>query len=418
MKLCLITEYFFPEDTGGTPTILSDLLRYLKDRYADLEIDVITSNNLYRRAGGKLPAFEHWDGINIIRVNSPRSNRPSTALRLLTGCVFAVKALARLRRAHAYDLLVVGTNPPAAPSIGAYARRHWGLPYCYLIHDLYPDIAVGVGAIRSTHPVAKIAARFQRDWLQDAPRILVLGRCMRDHLVEAYAVPAAKIDVLPNWADARAITPVPTTDSRFRAQHALSGFLVVYGGNIGRSQGLDSVLDAAKCLARTHPHITFALVGAGDAQHELQARAVSEGITNVRFFAPVTPAAYPDLLAAADVSLVSLDPQLKGLAVPSKFYNILASGRPTIAIVDPASEVARVLAEANCGLQVAHGQAQQIAEAIIHLAEHPDLCVEMGSNARRILMSAFTIAPVSEQFARLFHEVAATGPARRPTTVS
>ena len=303
MKLCVITEYFFPEDTGGTPTILSQLLRYLKDHYADLEIDVITSNKLYRRAGGQLPAFENWDGINIIRVNSPRSNRPSTALRLLAGCLFVSKALARLRTAHAYDLLLVGTNPPAAPILGKYARQHWGIPYCYLIHDLYPDIAVGLGVVQATHAVVKMASRFQYHWLHDAPRILVLGRCMRDYLVNTYAVPASKIEVLPNWADDRAITPMPTAASQFRAQHALRGFLVIYAGNIGRSQRLESVLDAAKRIAHSHPRITFVLVGAGDAVNDLQARVAAENISNVRFFAPVTPTAYPDLLAAADVSL-------------------------------------------------------------------------------------------------------------------
>lgn len=115
MRICILSEYFHPDNTGGTPTVLSNLARYLKDQHPDLQIDVLASRNLYRGAGGPLPAYENWDGIKILRLRAPKSNRPSTALRLAAGMVFTLTAFRKLNQRPRYDLLFVVTNPPPCP---------------------------------------------------------------------------------------------------------------------------------------------------------------------------------------------------------------------------------------------------------------------------------------------------------------
>src|SRR5689334_23017826 len=116
MKVCLLTEYYFPDSHGGTPTVLSNLTRYLKDSYPDFQLDVITSTNLYRGESKPLATREEWQGIQISRLRTPRSNRPSTALRVGAGFLFSVGALLRLLAVRRrYDLLFVVTNPPSLP---------------------------------------------------------------------------------------------------------------------------------------------------------------------------------------------------------------------------------------------------------------------------------------------------------------
>lgn len=401
MKICLITEYFYPEDSGGTPTALSQLMRYMKDHYSNFEIDVITSNNLYRRAGGKLPKFEDWDGIRILRVNSPRSNRPSTALRLLTGCIFSAKGLGKLFTASHYDLIVVSTNPPSAPILGKWLRQRYGTPYCYLIHDLYPDIAIGLGALGRGSGIARFAKRWQHNWLHGASSIAVLGRCMRERLVSEYGVPRDKIEVITSWCDSTAIVPM-SKETAFRATHGLTGFLVIYAGNIGHSQGLGAVVDAAKLLQTSNPDITFVLVGVGDAWNELAERVSYERISNIRLIPAVPATEYPEVLASADVSLVSLAPDMEGLAVPSKSYNILSSGRPMIAIMGKSSEIAQMINECNCGVQVDHGDAEQLAEAVTRLYGSPELLHQMSDNARSALVGHYSIEHIAEKFHCLF----------------
>jgi glycosyltransferase involved in cell wall biosynthesis len=113
----------------------------------------------------------------------------------------------------------------------------------------------------------------------------------------------------------------------------------------------------------------------------------------------MVPAAdYPDLLAGADISLITTMPGSTGLGVPSKFYNILASGRPTVALVSPESEVALVLAEAACGVQVDHGDSVHLSAALSALANSPADRATLGHNAREVFLRRYTLPQVADLF--------------------
>jgi len=162
--------------------------------------------------------------------------------------------------------------------------------------------------------------------------------------------------------------------------------------------------------------VQFVLVGGGAQKAHIERRVRDEDITNVRTLPFVPKEDYSDLLASADVSLVTLEPGMEGLCVPSKFYSILASGRPTIATVSAGSEVARVLAEADCGLQVAQGDIVGLVGALSHLLHHPEEAARMGCNARAVLEEKYS----NRHVAALYHQAMcrATGhvlsPAKQP----
>ncbi len=400
MKICLITEYFYPENTGGSPTVLSDLMRHLKDNY-DIEIDVITSQNLYRMAQKKLAPFENWDGIRIFRVNSPRSNRPSSVMRIAAGLTFAIAASWKLKSLDNYDVVFVNTNPPAAPIAALAHLNRTRTPYIYLIHDLYPDLPIALGLLSEQSARARIARSFQRNWLHKAQEIIVQGRCTRNHLASVYGVPLEKIEVIPHWGDPENIYPMPKS-SEFRKNNNLDGFVALYAGNFGPFQGLDVIMEAAQIIGQKRDDITFAIVGEGVRKDELTERIARENISNLKLFPAVDSQNYPDLLASADVSLVPLAAGVHGLAVPSKFYTVLASGRPTIAILDSESEISRVVNESGCGLQVDQDDPQGLAKAIIKLRESTEILETMGETARRVLEEKYTIGCIARKYYEAF----------------
>ncbi len=277
--------------------------------------------------------------------------------------------------------------------------------YIYLVHDLFPDVAVALGALPAAHPVTRMANHAQMRWLHAATRVVAIGRCMRDYLIAQYRLPASRLTVIPNWADAQVITP-RAKDTHFRARHGLTGFILLYAGNFGQYQDFDTVLDAAQQLARSGlREVTVVLVGDGSRREHLAERIAREHIANVRLFPFVPPEDYPDLLASADASLVTLEPGTEQLGVPSKFYNILASGRPVLATLSACSEVARVLEEADCGLRVEQKDYAGLASAIARLAHAPQRCAQMGQHARAMLQQHYTLDNAVGRFYRLFSEV-------------
>lgn len=402
MRICILNEFFHPDTTGGTGTVLSNLARTLCDNYTDVQIDVVTSRYQYR-GNKKLAPFENWRGIRIRRLFTPRASQTSTAQRLLVNILFSLAAMLRLLVSRRYDLILVGTAPPPLAMAAHWIKRLRGTPYIYIIYDLEPDRAVAMKVLSPTNRIIPLVARMQKHWLHACSKAVVLGRCMRDHLKETYALPASQISVIPIGADPEDIAPLDK-QTRFRAEQAIDGFVMLYSGNFGRYHNFDTILDAAKLLQAEDKPITFVLVGSGHQKEHIEQRIQAEHIDNVKMFPFVAKEDYPDLLASCDVSLVTLEPGMEGLCVPSKFYSILASGRPTLAVMSPDCEVAKVIAEADCGVQVNQSDTAQLACVLTELAESPARVEQMGKNARRALVQNYTSIHVAEQYYRVFAE--------------
>ena len=382
-----------------------------------MDIEVVTSNNTYRGTAKRLLSYENWDGIRIFRLNTPKSNVASTAQRLLYGALFSVAAFFKLLLRRRYDLLVLVTNPPALPIAAQALKRVTGTPYVYIIYDLYPDVPVALNVLPAESRVARAAHRLQHGWLKAAAKVVVLGRCMSDYLAQHYQLLPDQIAVIPNWSDPKQVA-FQDKNTLFRANHGLKGPVVLYAGNFGQYQDFDALLNAAKILQTSYPDMSFVFVGEGAKRSHICERIENEGIENVRVFPFVPKEEFSDLLASADISLVTLESGVEGLGVPSKFYNILASGRPTVAAVGAQSEVARVLEEWQCGVRVDQGDPQQLAHTITGLLAEPDKLASMGENARKAFLECFTIQHCGSQFMSVFTEISSPASPAPRTGVS
>ena len=156
---------------------------------------------------------------------------------------------------------------------------------------------------------------------------------MASRLIEGKGADPKRITVISNWADTSAIVPSDKNNAFAVAHGLVDRFVVLHAGNIGMSQNLDVVIDAAERL-RGRPEILMLFIGDGNRRPALEAMVAARGLANVRFL-PFQPR---DQLrwtyASSDLCLVSLKPGLAGYIVPSKLYPILAAGRPYVAAVE------------------------------------------------------------------------------------
>ncbi len=412
MRICIVNEFFYPDSGGGTGTVLSDLVRSLREMDPDLEIDVVTSTNLYRQPQADLPAYEEWNGVRIHRLATPHPNGLSLPLRLGANLLFCMLALAKLVSLPAYDLVLLGTAPPMVAMGATFLKQLRGTPFVYIVYDLEPDRSVAMKMLPAKHPVVKLFRQSQGRWLRAAAKVVVLGEYMGEYLSRTYDVPLQNIEAIPIGSNPAEIVPGPKA-SRFRAEHGLSGFVVLYSGNFGRYHNFDAILDAAARLKDSHSGINFALVGDGAQKGHIRQRVEAEDLCNVRLFDFVAKDAYADLLASADVSLVTLEPGMEGLCVPSKFYSILASGRPVVATVSPKSEVARVIDEAQAGVHLEQAATEHLVSALIALMEHPARTEQMGRNARCVLEEKYSLSQVARQYHAVLHQAVSPPPPLR-----
>lgn len=400
MRVCILNEFFYPDMMGGTGMVLSDLARLLHDRHG-VRVDVWTSGNSYRGGEESYPPFEDWNGIQIRRLRIRPVERSRTRERMVVNLWFALKVLLRLIVRHPYDCVLVSTAPPSLPLAAWFLRKVFGIPYLYVIYDLEPDRAVALQVATSRSRFVRAAKVLQRAWLKGAARVVAIGRCMRDHLVERYGLDPESVHVLEIGADPEAVSPRPRDNPVRRRFVPDGGFLVVNSGNFARYHDFDAVLDAAKELRDKAPDVRFLLVGNGVKEQHVRDRVRTERIDNVTVERFLPAEEYVDLLAAADVCLVTLEQGMVGLCVPSKFYTILSAGRPTLAMMDERCEVARVIREEGCGEVVSPASASGLAETILRLRNEPERLAAMGANARRALEERFSYGAVAERLYRI-----------------
>lgn len=175
--------------------------------------------------------------------------------------------------------------------------------------------------------------------------------------------------------------------------------VVLYAGNIGFSQSLELLVDAA----RRRPDVSFVFNGDGAARPELERAAA--GVPNVRFAGFQPADRLGEVLASGDVHVVPLRAGLGDVSVPSKTYSSLAAGRPVVASIDPDTEIPRLLAAADAGVNVAPDDPESFAAVLGDLVDDPGRAAALGANGRRWVVDHASPAAVGAAYDRLLRSL-------------
>jgi len=239
-------------------------------------------------------------------------------------------------------------------------------------------------------------------------KVIALGDTMRHRLIDNKGARPERTLIIPDWADTTAIVPGHKPNAFSQAHGLTDSFVVMHSGNIGLSQSLETLIDAA-ALLRDVPDLTLVFQGEGVNKEPLKARAAALGLSNVMFLPYAPKERLGESFAVADVFIVSLQSGLAGYIVPSKLYGILAAGRAFVAAVEDECEVASLARRHECGLVAEPGNARQLAERLLTFYGDREMTKQFGANARRAGMSFDRAAQVA-RYMELFREVA---PARK-----
>ncbi|MEJ6512600.1 MAG: glycosyltransferase family 4 protein [Acidimicrobiales bacterium] len=415
MNLLVICPHFDP-DVAPTGVVMSRIAHELIARGNRLH--VVTSLPWYQHhaidAGwdGQLVRTERTDWGRISRVHpfpTDKRNIPARALAFggFTALATLVGAFGRVR-----PDAVLAMSPPLtlglAGRIAATARR---APLVFNIQDVFPDVAIELGLL-SGDRVIRVARALERLSYRMSDAVTVLSDDLADNVRSKITIglegeqaqaQAKKVRVIPNFVDTNAIRPAARENS-YREQYGLIGKKVVmYAGNVGFSQSLDLVLDAARSFEVSRPDVVFVINGGGSARPDLERDAAH--LPNVRFIDMQPIERLPEVLAAGDIHVVPLRAGLAWSSVPSKLYSILAAGRPIVASVDSGTEVERTLERAAAGIAVPPDDPRAFAGAIGELIDDSDRAARMGASGRLFVERWVSPAAVAESYENLFAEL-------------
>lgn len=394
MRLLMVVPYF-PPDRGPIPLMYGGLATDLAQTYD--EVLVITGQPSYAadiKRSWRLYEIESTGGKKIVRVFVPRLNRESLCSRLAFILSYNLLGAAYVLFAADNDVALI-TNPAVEIWLIALAVCLKKIPYHYRVHDLYPEIAIRLGFLTRKSVLARIVDWMERFCLKSAATVSVITDAFKSRLLADGISPTVPL-VIPDWADTTLFREGSKRNELSQRLRLADKFVVGYGGNVGRSQGLDVLVEAADLL-RDEKEIVFLIVGEGAKKRELISLSKKKGLDNV-FFLPYQPEeTLSDVYAAWDVGFVSLVTGLSPEWQTGKILSIMASGRPVLAAADVGGEVHKLIEGTNCGVCVQGGDAKRLAQAIRDLHAHRDRLPAFGISGRLAVEKTYSRQVCAQQ---------------------
>ncbi|RLE23393.1 MAG: glycosyltransferase WbuB [Actinobacteria bacterium] len=380
--LVVLCPHFEP-DTAPTGTVMTRIVAELVD--LGHEVHVVTSLPWYRDHAiedgwrGRLVRRQDTAWGSITRVHPFPGEDKSNLLRRAIGFV-AYSALAGVQGLRAGGWFrrseaVIAMSPPLTLGLtGWIVSRLRRAPLIFNIQDVFPDAAIETGAI-TNRTIISAAHWLERVSYRAADVVTVLSDDLADN-VRGKSGPDSTVKVIPNFVDTDVIRPEDRLTG-YRTELSLGdGPVVLYAGNVGFSQSLDLIIDAARAL----PSVTFLINGDGAARASLEMSAGD--LSNVRFAGYIEPERLSELLATGDLHVVPLKAGLGRVSVPSKTYSIMAAGRPVLASIDVDTAVPRILEESGGGVSVDPDDPAVFVDALLRMLDDLDGLEQMGDRGR------------------------------------
>lgn len=401
MKILFLSQYFWPETF-----IVNDLVRKLSEQ--GHEVTVATAKPNY--PGGEIfDGYKAWgvqrerfaESVDVIRVPLwPRGRGGSRNLILnyLSFVATGLFLLPWLLRGRKFDSIVVFAMSPITQVIPAIPLK-W-IKRAHLatwVQDLWPESLAATGFVRN-HKALRMVGWMVRGIYACCDTLLLQSRAFFDP-VARYAC-RNKLVYYPNsiaLPSEKTVAPeVPTQ----LLEELRENFCVVFAGNIGIAQSIETVVEAAELL-RQHPALKFVLVGSGSRLEWVKERKASLGLDNLILAGRFPMEAMPQIFEHSSALLVSLrDEEIFSYTIPSKVQAYLAAGKPIIASL--RGEGARVIEEAGAGKTCEPESANALVESILALMSlPPEEREQMGSAGQSYFNEHFDMDRQTERLVEI-----------------
>jgi colanic acid biosynthesis glycosyl transferase WcaI len=408
LRVLLIVNHF-PPDVNPSGRLMAQLAESLRAR--GMSVDVVTSFPHYENFRidpayrGKVVATEAVGADTITRLWVYASGTKQNMLHRLANYLSfsALATFAGTLKRRRYDV-VLANSGSFFTGIAAFVLRVLRrAPFIYNVQDLYPEVPVRAGQIKS-RAVIRALEGIERFMYNRAAHVTVISR-EQENILHRKGIPPAKVTRIPNFVDTDFIRPLPKDNPFARAQGLVDKFVVAHAGNLGFAYDFDSLLSCAASL-RERDDIVFLIIGDGVRRNDIENRVRSEALTNVRMLPFQPESQLPDARAAVDVQLSLYRAGSAQSSLPSKLYEIMASGRPSIVSAEPGTDARELVEETRSGVAIDPESPAQLRAAVLHLHDHRAVARELGANGHAAALRYYSRDVAADRYAALIRAVA------------
>ncbi len=355
---------------------------------------------------GYRPKAFQWDSYgdaDILRVpHSPHGGK-SVFRRILNYVSFMLSVVGiGSWMTGRVDCIYAFLPPPTTGLAACFLSLAKRAPILFDVQDVWPEAVLASGMVGKGRAVKAISA-VQNFLYGRAKLISVPSPGYRKNLIKK-GVAREKIEVVPNWADTEVYRPVEYDKSLAKELGLAGKFNVLFAGNLGIVQALDTVIEAAEKM-RDYPEVQFLFAGSGVEELRLQSLSEDLGLENIRFLGRFSPQKMAKIYSISDALLVHLkkDPLFK-ITIPSKTLAYLACEKPLIMAVE--GDAADLIESAGAGLSCPSQNSVALAATVKKLRDmSADERQGMGKKGRAYLMDSCTLEIVVETYEGLLEKI-------------
>lgn len=367
MRACgkvVVVSQHYPPDSSTTAAIVSEIASHLAAQHRVL----VLSGTPGSRTDGSTPSGR----AAVIEIRNRIAAKGALVRRAMAETSFTMRTLIKvLKQLKHGDVAITVTAPFMLPYAIVIAAWLKGARSVLIMHDLYPDVLVMAGVLKPASIPTRVMRGLNALMFRMLTIVVTIGRDTERLLLHYHGLTRDKIRFIPNWATlVPAVRPIRSCNP-FRQLHA-ARFIVGLSGNLGFTHDPVVVFEAARLLRR-NPDIHFLLSGWGLGFERLKQLQMEADLSNITLVDRVEDRHLEQFLAAADVWLIPYRKNVAGVSVPSRFYNLLAVGRPVILVSEPDAEAALTVVENNLGWVVRPGMPDDLANAIRAASQSADL---------------------------------------------
>lgn len=335
-------------------------------------------------------ALSKENGVHVIRVKTLPLHNTNLVIRGISQLLLPYLFKKKIKKYCKFkiDAVIVYSPPLPLSILGNKLKRKFGALYILNIQDIFPQSPIDLGVMRN-----KILIRYfeymESKAYHNADKISSHTISSRLFLIENKNVPPDKIYYCPNWIDENPYLNIRRTNS-FRRKLGLEGkFVILFGGVVGLSQGLDLIIEAA-ILLKSESSIIFLIAGEGTEKGKLMKIAEEYSLRNVLFHPFVSQEIYPELVKEADVGLVCLSTMNKTPVIPGKVWGYMAASIPVVAFLNKESDGHILIKEAECGYSIVSDTSpEEIKKLILKIFGEKAQLKRYGENGHRYVLKHF-----------------------------
>lgn len=376
MKILYIHQYFTTPTESAATRSYWIAQEFIKRGH---QVVMVSSTNGENHPEG----IENIDGIEVHYVLNPYSNYMSALRKVWAFVKFIRLAIREAKRQKTIDLVYATSTPLTIGYIAMRlkAKKKW--PYVFEVRDLWPEFPIQIGAIKN-----KIAIRFlrsmERKIYQRSEFVVALSPGMQDGVIAA-GTPKEKTAMIPNMSKPDKFYPHnPSAEIVEEFGLDLSKFNVIHFGSMGRANGLQYIVEAAKiCRDKGVDDIVFIFMGSGATEPMIKDMCEKYALTNVKFLGHHNMATVAEVVNCCNASITSfMDLPILATNSPNKLFDSLSAGIPII--VNSAGWTKDLVEQHNCGFYVDVKHPEQLAEKLIVIKDNKELLAEWSRNARKL----------------------------------